>query len=141
MVETPQQHVMALPSRWVRGLDVIRDRPGSGPAFCTVVTARARTGAVVGSKRRTAHGARRIATSRRTARRTAHGPSESERRGFVGGGGGRPGRAVVAPSSCRDVVVVVAIAPCGTPVTTQAAAAASATHGARRTAAAAEVGE
>ena len=139
MVETPQQHVMALPSTWVRGLDVIRDRHGSGPAFCTVVTARAHTGAVVGSKRPTAHGARRIATSRRTARRTAHGPSESERRGLVGGAEGA--RAVVAPSSCRDVVVVVAIAPCGTPVTTQAAAAASATHGARRTAAAAEVGE
>ena len=106
MVETPQQHVMALPSTWVRGLDVIRDRPGSGPAFCTVVTVRARTGAVVGSKRRTAHGARRIATSRRTARRTAHGPSESERRGLVGVGGraGDRGRGRTATSnrvSCR----------------------------------------
>ena len=102
MVETPQQHVMALSSRWVRGLDVIRDRHGSGPAFCTVVTARAHTGAVVGSKRRTAHGARRIATSRRTARRTAHGPSESERRGLVGGGGGRPcGGCAFVVSRCR----------------------------------------
>ena len=77
------------------------------------------------------HGARRGA--RHTVRRRASGEAWSA--------GAEGARAVVAPSSCRDVVVVVAIAPCETPVTTQAAAAASETHDARRTAAVAEVGE
>ena len=80
---------MALSSRWVRGLDVIRDRPGSGPAFCAVFTARTRTGAVVGCLE-TTHRARCAAHCDVTAHGAAHGTrSVGERAARLGRRGRR----------------------------------------------------